>query len=171
MQNEGQTLYSLVRRDVGRVDFDADALPNQIDGENKARMGPLPYEAAHNTFQRAVLDLDHHAFSNERAWVELQIAFDQTADPVDFMVGDGGGSPLERYDVDDAAAFQYRERVLFFESREAIAGKQGPVDLLFTIFPAAPAGDGGKERVEMLSLDLVAHNLLVARTGPDGKPR
>ena len=160
----------LVRRDVCRVDFHADPLPDEIDSKDEARMGALPHETADNAFQRAVPDLDHHAFSNERARVELQVAFDQAADPVDFMVGDRRRSPLERHDVDDAGAFQNREGFLFFEPREAIARKQRPIDLFFTIFPSAPASDGGKERVEMLPFDLVAHNLLVTRTGPDGEP-
>jgi hypothetical protein len=133
-------------------------------------MSALSHEAANHALERAVLYLDHHSFSYQGTGVVLQIAFDQTPDPVDFMVWNRCGLSFERHDVDHPGAFQDGERVLFFEPRETVAGEERPIDLLLPILPAAPAGDGGQKRVEMLALDLVADNLLVARTRPDGKP-
>src|SRR5262249_18726915 len=77
---------------------------------------------------------------------------------------------LERHDADDAGALQDRQRVFDVEAREAVAGEERPVDLLLAIFPAAPAGDGGEECVDALSLQLIADHLLVARSRPHRKP-
>src|SRR5262249_28854467 len=84
--------------------------------------------------------------------------------------GNGRGLALERHDADHAGAFQDRQRVFGVEAREAVAGKQRPVDLLLTVLPPAPAGDGREERVDALALELIANDLLVPRAGPDGKP-
>ena len=77
---------------------------------------------------------------------------------------------LERDDVDDAGALQDRQRIGRIEAREAVAGKQRPVDLLLAILPAAPAGDRRQERVDLLALELLADDLLVPRPRPDREP-
>src|SRR5687768_16149770 len=133
-------------------------------------MGTLADEAAHDAFQRTVLDLNHHALADQRTRIELEITVDESANAVNLVLRDGCRLSLERHDVDDASAFENGERFLFIEAREAVAGKQGPVDLLLTIFPAAPACNGWEERVEMLALDLVAHDLFMTRARPDGEP-
>ena len=68
---------SLERFDVGGVDFDADALADEVDREDEARVRALADEAADDALQRAVRHLDHHAFADHRARVVLQIAVDQ----------------------------------------------------------------------------------------------
>src|SRR4030095_691703 len=55
-------------------------------------------------------------------------------------------------------------------ARETVAREQRPVDPLLAILPAAPARDGGKKRVVVLSLDLFADDLFVTRSGPDCIP-
>ena len=66
--------------------------------------------------------------------------------------------------------FRIGRRVGGIEAREAVAGKQRPVDLLLAILPAAPARDGRQEGVDVLALELLADDLLVARARPDGEP-
>src|SRR5262245_55163743 len=149
MQNPRQTVFGLVGSDVGGVDFDADTLSDQVDGEDQPGMSALSDEAANDAFERAVLHLDHHPLSYQGTRVVLQVAFDQTAYPVDFMVGNRGGLSFERHDADHARAFQYRERVLFSEARETVSREERPVDFLLPVLPAAPAGDGGQKCVEM----------------------
>src|SRR5262249_4601964 len=63
-----------------------------------------------------------------------------------------------------------RQRVFDIESREAVAGKERPVDSLFAIFPPAPAGDGREERVDAFPFELIADHLLVARSRPHREP-
>src|SRR6202022_130709 len=48
------------------------------------------------------------------------------------------------------------------EAREAVAGKQRPVDFLLAILPAAPAGDGGKKGLHVLPVELVELIELIA---------
>ena len=56
------------------------------------------------------------------------------------------------------------------EAREAVAGKQRPVDLLLAILPAAPPRDRRQEGFDVLAFELLAHDLFVPRPGPDGEP-
>src|SRR4029453_4386910 len=62
------------------------------------------------------------------------------------------------------------ERILGVESSKAVAGKKRPVDLLFAILPAAPARDRRQEHIDVPLGQLLAHDLLMARARPDGKP-
>ena len=109
-------------------------------------------------------------FVNHRARIELQLAADQHADAVELVLGNRRRLALERDDVDDAGALQDRQGVGGIEAREAVAGKQRPVDLLLAILPAAPAGDRRQERFDVLALQLLADDLLVPRARPDGEP-
>src|SRR4029079_9886333 len=74
---------------------------------------------------------------------------------------------LERHDVHDARALEHRQRVGRIEARETVAGKQRPVDLFLAIFPAAPAGNGGKKRFEVFTFQLIAYHLFVPRSRPE----
>ena len=123
-----------------------------------------------DALQRTVHHLHHHPFVNHRAGVVLQLAADEQADAVQLVVGNRRRLAVERDDVDDAGALQDRQRVGDVESREAVAGKQRPVDLLLAILPAAPARDRRQKRLDLLAFELLADDLLVARAGPDGVP-
>jgi hypothetical protein len=164
------TGYQLVRLYIGGIDLDAHSLPNQIDSQDETCVRALADKTPDDAFQRAVLHFDHHPLTNERARIELQIAFEETANAIDFVLGDWRRLSFKRDDIDDAGALQNRERLFFLEAREAVAGKERPVDSFLPIFPAAPACDGGEKRVEMPALDLLAHDLLVTRPRPDGEP-
>src|SRR5918995_424638 len=153
MQNTRQTVCSRalevrgsgvdsVRLDVGGIDFDADALAYQIDGQDEPGMCTFADETADDTFERAVLHFDHHALTNQRARVVLEVTFEETPNAVDFVFGDRRRLTFERNDVHDAGALQNRQRLLFLEACEAVAGKERPIDLFLAIFPAAPARDG-----------------------------
>jgi hypothetical protein len=100
----------------------------------------------------------------------LQIAADEQPDAIELDVGNRRRLAVERDDVDDAGALEDRQRVGRVEAREAVAGKQRPVDLLLAILPAAPAGDRRQERLDLLAFELVADDLLVARARPDREP-
>ena len=133
-------------------------------------MRALADKASNHTFERPMHDLDHHPFVDERTWVVLQLARDQPADAFDFMVGNRRRLALEGDNIDDASAFEDSQPRVGNKPREAIAGKQRPVDLLFAILPAAPAGNSGQRRLDALRFELLADDLLVARAGPDREP-
>ena len=107
---------------------------------------------------------------NHRAGIVLQLAADEQADAVELVLGNRRRLAVERHDVHDARALQDRQRVLQIEAREAVAGKQRPVDLLLAILPPAPAGNRRQERVDLLALELLANHLFVARSRPDREP-
>ena len=111
MQKEGQRVCRSeisVGLDVGGVDFDADALADEVDRQDEPCVRALADEAADNAFERAVRHFDHHSFANQRAGIVLQIAFEQAADAFDFVIGNRRRLSFERHDVDDAGAFQDR---------------------------------------------------------------
>src|SRR5262245_45800219 len=137
-----------VRLDVGRVDLDAHGLADQIHGQHQPRLrGVFLQQPADDAAQRAVGDFDHHAFADQRAGIVLQLAADQHADALQLVVGNRRRLALERNDAHDAGALEHGQCVLGIEAREAVAGKERPVDLLLAVFPAAPLGDGRQERV------------------------
>src|SRR5207249_11059729 len=104
------------------------------------------------------------------AGIELQVAADEQPDAVELVLGNRRRLTLDRHDVDDARALQHRQRIVGIELREAVAGEQRPVDLLFPIFPPAPARDGGEERLDLLAFELLPDDLLVSGSSPDRKP-
>src|SRR5512146_1636146 len=63
--------------DVGSVNSDSDSTGNEIDGKNQAGVRPLARQPADYALQGSVNDFDHVAFADERAWVELEIAFNE----------------------------------------------------------------------------------------------
>src|SRR5262245_46593815 len=135
---------TLVGLDIRRVHFNAHRLTDQIHREHEARLRRvLAHQPPDHSAQRSVDHFDHHAFPDQRTRIELQIAADQDANAVELVCGDRRRLPLERYDIDDAGAFQDGQRIGRVESRETVAGKERPVDLLLPILPAAPARDGG----------------------------
>src|SRR4029450_7018483 len=77
---------------------------------------------------------------------------------------------LHRHDVHDARAFEDRERIVGVQLREAVPGEQRPIDLLLAILPPAPASDGRQKRDDILPIELLTDDLLVAGAGPDGEP-
>ena len=115
-------------------------------------------------------DFDHHALADHRARIVGEVALDELADAVDLVLGDRRRLALERDDVDDAGALQDGQPLARIEAREAVAGKQRPVDLLLAILPAAPPGDGRQKRFDLLLLELLAHDLLVPRARPEREP-
>src|SRR5262249_20083776 len=132
--------------------------------------GVLAHQPADDAAEWSVHHFDHHSLVNQWARVVLQLAADEHADALELVLGNRRRLAFERDDRDDAGALQDRQRVLGMKTREAVAGEERPVDLLLPILPAAPAGDGGEERVDALALELIADHLLVARARPDGKP-
>src|SRR5688572_24229497 len=104
MQYEDQTVYRLIGFDVGGVDLDADALPDQVDRENEARVRPLSNKASYDTLEGAVRHFDHHPFVDHRAGVVLQLTFKEPSNAVDLMIGDRRGLSFNRYDIDNACA-------------------------------------------------------------------
>src|SRR5688500_5988526 len=170
MQYAHQTVYRLINFDVCRVDLDAHTLPDQVHRQNEARVRSLSNEASYDALEGAVRHFDHHPFVYQGAWVVLQLTFKEPPNAFDFVIGNRRGLSFNRHDIDDACAFQNGQRLLFFETGEAIARKERPVDLLLSILPAAPAGDSGQKRVEFPALDLLAHNMLVTRARPDSEP-
>src|SRR5687768_7569952 len=116
-------------------------------------------------------DFDHHPFTNERAGIVLEIAFDEAPDPIDLEVGNRGNLAVEGNDVDHTGALQDRHPFATVEARETVAGKQGPIDLLLAILPAAPLRDRRQEGFEPFTFELFSDDLLVARSRPDRVPR
>src|SRR5262245_45583182 len=164
-------LMELVGLRVGRVDFDRDRLADEIHGQHEAgAMRVLPHQPADDALQRAVNHFDHHAFADHRAWIVLELAADEQPDAVQLEFGNRRRLSLERHDVDDAGALENGKRVGWIEPREAVAGKQRPVDLLLAILPAAPPGNRRQERFELLAFELLADDLLVSRPRPDCIP-
>src|SRR5688572_24587890 len=115
-------------------------------------------------------DFDHHALFDERTRIELKFARDEQADAVELVSWNRRRLTIERHDVDDAGALQHRERIIGVEAREAVPGKQRPVDLLLAVLPAAPLRNGRQERVNALRLELLTDDLFVSRARPDRKP-
>src|SRR5512138_3139820 len=135
---------------VGRVHLDADRLADEIDGEDQARLVVLSHESANDTAQRPVAHFDHHALADHRAGIIGEIALDQSPNTVDLPFRDRRRLAFERYNVDDTGALEYRQAFARIEPREAVAREQRPVDLLLPVFPAAPAGDGREEGLDVL---------------------
>ena len=79
--------FTSVGPDVRRVDFDTDRLTNQIDRQHQPRLVVLPQQPADDAAERPVDHFDHHAFMNHRTGIEREIAFDELADAVDFVLG------------------------------------------------------------------------------------
>src|SRR5688572_5227486 len=163
-------IFTSISLDVRRVHFDAHRLANQIDGQHQARVGPLSDQPPDHPLQRPVRHFDHHPFADERTGIELQFALDQPPDRVNLTFRDGDDVAVERDDVDDAGALEHRETLGGNEAGETVAGKERPVDLLLTVFPAAPTRDRRQERLEPLAFQLLAHQLLMSRARPDGVP-
>ena len=88
---------------------------------------------------KAVHNLHHLALVNQRAGIVGEVAFDKLPDPVDFIFWNRGLA-FERHDVDDAGALEHRKPVPRVEPREAVSGKERPVDLLL---PSPSTGSTG----------------------------
>src|SRR5262249_55886575 len=88
----------------------------------------------------------------------------------ELVLGNRSGLTLEGDDVDDAGAFQNRQRVFRIELGETVAGEEGPIDLLLAVFPPAPSGNRREKSFNALPFELLADNLLMARSCPDGVP-
>src|SRR5262245_22421785 len=114
-----------------------------------------------DAFEGTVDDFHHHAFTDHRTRVIRELAFDERANAVDFVLGNRRGLPFEGNDADDAGALQDRQSLTRVETRKAVAGKQRPVDLLLSIFPAAPARNGRQEGFDPFLFELLAYDLLV----------
>ena len=84
--------------------------------------------------------------------------------------GIGAGSPSNEMMLTTPVHFRTGRRSRAIEARETVAGKQRPVDLLLAILPAAPARDRRQEGLDVLLFELLAHDLLVARSGPERVP-
>src|SRR6266550_300297 len=136
----------------------------------EARVRTLASQTADDTLERTVHDLHHHPFADHRARIVGELAFNQRADPLDLVLGNRRGLSFERDDVDYTGALQDGKPLARVEAREAVAGKQRPVDLLLAVLPAAPARDGGKEGLDPLLFELLADDLLVTRPGPERIP-
>src|SRR5581483_1905125 len=153
------------------IDFDAHRLTDQIDGQYEPRTRRvLPHQPSDDPLQRSVYHLYHRPFTNERTGVVLQLAGDEEPNAFELVVGNRRRLALEGHDVDHAGALQDRERVFRVEFGEAVAGKQRPGDLLLPILPAAPARDRRQECFDVLPFELLADDLLVAGSRPDGEP-
>src|SRR5688500_532639 len=116
-------------------------------------------------------DLDHHSFTDQRTRIELEFALDEPADALDLVLRNRYDVPVEGHDVDDAAALQDGQALRAVETHEAVTGKQRPVDLLLPILPPAPLRDRREEGFDPLALELLAYDLLVSGSRPDGVPR
>src|SRR6185503_6597611 len=163
--------HSLIRLHVRRIDLDADRLTDEVHRKNQAGVRTLPQQPADDAPERAVDDLDHHPFVNQRTGIELKIRLNQPSNAVDLEIRDRSDVAIERHDVDDAGTGQDREPFLRVETGEAVAREERPIDLLLAILPAAPLRDRGEERLVAFSFELLAHDVLMARAGPDGVPR
>src|SRR6185436_17672752 len=160
-----------VRLHVRRVNFDADRLADQVHRQDKPRLRRiLPHQPPDDALERTVRDFDHHALVNHRAGIELQLAANQQPDALQFVFGDRRRPALEGHDVHHDGALENRQRVFGIELGEAVAGEERPVDLLLAILPAAPPRDGRQKRFNPLLIQLLPHDLLVTRAGPDGEP-
>ena len=161
-----------VRLDVRRVDFDADtAWPiRSTDSTRRAFCASLRISRPTTPRSGPWTTSTIMPFANQRTRIVLQLAADQQPDAVELVLGNRRGLAFERHDVHDAGALQDRQRVVGIEAREAVAGKQRPVDLLLPILPAAPARDGRQKRFDVLALELLADDLLVPRARPDRVP-
>ena len=134
---------------VGGIDFDADRLADQIHRQDQPRVGALAHQPSRTPFNGPCVTSTIIAFPDQRARIVLQVALDQPADAVDLDApGIGDDLAVERDDGDDAGAFQDGQPFVGVEAREAVAGKQRPVDLLLAILPAAPAGNRRQKRLE-----------------------
>src|SRR5829696_7886145 len=160
-----------VRLHIGRIDFDADRLADEVHREHEARMRPLADQPAHHSLERTVRHFDHHPFADQRTGIELEIAVDQPPDSLDFVLRDRHDVAVERDDAYDTGALENRKTLRTGEARKAVPGKKRPVDLLLPILPSAPARDRRQERFEPLAFELIADDLLVPRARPDGVPR
>src|ERR1051326_2262321 len=161
----------LIGLHVRRVDFDADGLSDQIDGQDEPRaLRILPHQPPDDAAERTVDDFDHRPLADHRARVELQLAADEQPDAFELEIGNRRRLAFERHDVHHAGALQDGQRIVGIELREAVAGKQRPVDLFLAVLPAAQARDGGKEGVNLFSLELLADNLLVPGARPNRVP-
>src|SRR5450759_1508677 len=163
--------FALISLDIRGVDFDADGLADEIDGENEARVRPLACEPPHDPLQGAVRHFDHHAFTNQRAGIELEFALHQPPDALDLVLRYRHDVAVERDDVHDAGALQDGQPLVAVEAHEAVPGEERPVDLLLAVFPVAPARNRREKGFETLPFELLAHDLLVARARPEGVPR
>jgi hypothetical protein len=108
-----------------------------------------------------VRHLHHHPFTNERAGIVLQLAFDEATDAGDLLFRDWSDLSIERNDAHHARALQDGEAFRQVEPREAVAGKQRPVDLLLAVFPAAPFRKRRQEGLDPFLLQLVPDDLLM----------
>src|SRR5262245_31685822 len=71
----------LVRLHVRRVDFDAHRLADEIHRQHEPRLERvLAHQPADHAAQRSVNDFDHHALTNERTRIVLQVAADEQPD-------------------------------------------------------------------------------------------
>ena len=99
---------------------------------------PLSDEATDDASEGPVHHLDHRPLTDQRAWVILQLTADESPDAFDLAVGNGYQLAIERDDADHARTLRDGQADLWVEACETVAGEQGPINLLFSIFPAAP---------------------------------
>jgi hypothetical protein len=132
---------------VGGIHFDAHGLADQLHGKHEPRARSLSYQAADDTLQRPVHDFHPLPLAQQGTGIVLQIALNQRADSVNLVFGNRRDFAVERDDGDDAGALQDRQFLGSRELREAVSGKQRPVDSLLAIV----GRNTGKPRPEMCS--------------------
>src|SRR5438552_251791 len=161
----------LISLHVCRVDVDADGLPDQIDRQHEASARRvLAHEPPDDASERTMHHFHERPLANQRTRIVLQLARDEHANAVELVFGNRRRPALDRDDVHDPGAFQDRQSLVGIEPREAIAGEQRPIDLLFAVFPPTPARDCRQKRFNLLAFELLADDLLVAGPRPDGEP-
>ena len=129
------------------VDLDADRLPDQIDRQDQPRVRSLPHQASDDALSGPCVTstiMPSRISGQGSNWRSLSTSRRMPRSPA----RESARFAVERDDVDDAGALQDRQPLCAVEPREAVAGKQRPVDLLLAVFPAAPARDRRQEGFE-----------------------
>jgi hypothetical protein len=159
-----------VRADVCSVYFNTHRLRDHLDGQDEPRAVAFAHEATGDAFEGTMDHLDGIAFLDEGYGVELELALDESSDPVNLVLRQRCQFAAERDNSGHQRAALNAHVVVGIESSEAITGKERPVDGLLAILPSTPARDGGQKDLDAARIQLIAHGLLGAGTRANGKP-
>jgi len=152
------------------VDLDGDGSLQQFQADDHAQGAFFTDQGALETGQRAVLDADRLADTNNGPGLRGEAGGQDGPDGDDFIFGDRGRKVSEAHDGGDARGDEHGKAALVIEAAEYIAGEQRKLHGFGSIGPAAPGTVKREKVLESPVAKGLGHGLFVPGPDGEGKP-
>lgn len=159
----------LDRLHIRRVDLDGCRLFDEVHSDHKAIGLVLAQQNPPDSFERAADHLHRHAFLEVGVRIVGKPADHERLERLDLVLRDRLWAAIP-HDLHDPRRLQHRQPLLPGELREAVARKQGRLDLLLPVLPLAQPHDGGQEGLDPLAGEAVPDLFFMAGASAKGVP-